>query len=38
MTNTQHCSSLLASFREVGVAPGVHGQYYGRNWQIPCLL
>jgi len=29
---------LSASFSEVGFALGVGDQYYGRNWQIPCLL
>jgi len=38
MTNTNHCSYLPTSFCEVCVAPGVRGQYYGWNWQIPCLL
>jgi len=29
---------LPTFFREVYVAPGVRGQYYGWNWKIPCLL
>jgi len=38
MTNIHHCSYLPASFREVGVAPYVRGQYYRKNWQISYHL